>query len=306
MRRNIELKQHIKGYIDLIRPFTLLAPVIVSTCIMIASFFHTGKTDDIFLVWIKIILPASFSLALLNGASNALNQLTDVETDKISKPYRPIIKGLISVSEAKIISIVLYLSSFCLAISVGFIFTVFILLITLFTVTYSLQPKLKNRLFLNQIWVAVPRGLLGILASWSVFGNPLEPLPLSIALIATFFLIGGSSTKDILDSDADKKTGVHTIVNTFGAKKAALISLPFMFFPFVAIPLLINSGLLNESLWLLTFLAIPGFFVFRLMFEEKRSRFFENTPAWALMYMTYFVFAFGFSTLTVLSSIVTY
>ncbi len=301
MRRNIGFKQHVKGYIDLIRPFTLLAPVVVSTCIMIASFFHNGKTDDVFLILIRVILPASFSLAILNVASNALNQLTDIETDKLSKPYRPLPKGIVSISEAKIIAIVMYLLSFCLALFTGFVFTVFVLLITLFTLTYSLPPKLKNHLFLNQIWVAVPRGLLGIFASWSVFGNPLEPLPLSIALIATFFLIGGTSTKDILDSDADKKTGVRTLVNTFGVKKAALLSLPFMFFPFVMIPLLINSGVLNEGLLLLTFLAIPGFFVFRLMFEEKRSRFFENTPSWALMYMTYFVFAFGFSFLTIIS-----
>ncbi len=301
MRRNAELKQHLKGYIDLIRPFTLLAPVIVSTCIMVASFFHNGRTEDVLLVLIKIIIPASFSLALLNGASNTLNQLTDVETDKLSKPYRPIPKGTVSVSEAKIISVTLYLMSFTIAILVGFIFTFLILLITLFTVTYSLPPRLKNYLFLNQIWVAMPRGLLGILASWSVFGNPLEPLPLSIGLIAMFFLVGGSSTKDMLDSEADKKTGVRTLVNTFGAKKAAFMSLPFMFFPFVMIPLLINSGVLNEGLLLLTFLAIPGFFVFRLMFEEKRSRFFENTPSWALMYMTYFVFAFGFSFLTIIS-----
>jgi len=268
---------------------------------MIASFFHNGKTDDLFLMLIKIIMPASFSLALLNGASNALNQLTDVETDKLSKPYRPIPRGTISIREAKTISIILYILSFCLAVYVGFIFTVFILLITLFTITYSLPPKLKNHLFLNQIWVGVPRGLLGILASWSVFGNSLEPLPLSIALIAMFFLIGGSSTKDILDSDADKKTGVHTLVNTFGVKKAALISLPFMFFPFVMIPLLISNGLLSDGLWFLTFLAIPSFFVFRAMFKEKRSKFFENTPAWTLMYTTYFVFAFGFSFLTIIA-----
>jgi len=296
-----QIINRLKAYMELVRPFTLLAPIIVSICIMIASFFHNGKTDDLILMLIKIIIPASFSLALLNGASNTLNQLTDVETDKLSKPYRPIPRGTISIHEAKIISIVLYILSFCLAVYVGFIFTVFILLITLFTVTYSLPPKLKNHLFLNQIWVGVPRGLLGILASWSVFGNPLEPLPLSIALIAMFFLIGGSSTKDILDSDADRKTGVHTLVNTFGVKKAALISLPFMFFPFVMIPLLISNGLLNKGLWFLTFLAIPSFFVFRSMFKEKRSKFFENTPAWTLMYATYFVFAFGFSFLTIIA-----
>ena len=118
------------------------------------------------------------------------------------------------------------------------------------------------------------------------------------------FLIGGSITKDIVDRDADKKTGSHTLVNTYGVKKAALMALPFMIFPFAFIPILIDSGILDSSLWLLTFLAIPGFFIFHLMINgDKKGRFSENTSSWALMYITYFVFAFGFSVLTIFGSV---
>ena len=130
--------------------------------------------------------------------------------------------------------------------------------------TYSIPPRIKDVLFLNQFWVAMPRGLLGILASWSIFGNPLQPLPMCIGLIAMFFLIGGSITKDVTDSYADKKAGTHTLVNTFGVKNAAFMALPFMFFPFVMIPIMINSGILESYFWLLTSLAIPGYLVFYL------------------------------------------
>jgi len=303
--RNIIFKQKVKGYIDLIRPFTLIAPLLVSTCIMIASFFYNGETNDVFSVlWSKII-PASFALAILNGASNALNQATDIKADKISKPYRPIPKGIISTSKAKIISIVMYLMAFYISATISILFSIFIILIAVFTMTYSVPPRIKDVLFLNQFWVAIPRGLLGILASWSVFGNPLQPLPLSIGFIAMFFLIGGSITKDVTDSYADKKAGTHTLVNTFGVKKAAFMALPFMFFPFVMIPLMINNGILESYFWLLTSLAIPGYLVFYLMIrEDKGSKFLENTSAWTLMYVTYFVFAFSFSILTILGSIV--
>ena len=98
-------EQRIKGYFDLIRPFTLLAPIIVSICIMIASFFYNGKNDDLFSICWNTIIPASLTLAILNGASNALNQVTDVAADKISKPYRPIPSGVISPGEAKTASI---------------------------------------------------------------------------------------------------------------------------------------------------------------------------------------------------------
>jgi len=273
---------------------------------MIASFFYNGRTDDLFMVCWSIVIPAIFALALINGASNALNQVTDVPADRISKPYRPIPKGVVSVCEAKAVSFILYLLAFSLALSVNIVFSVFVLLIIVFTVTYSISPRMKDFLFLNQLWVAIPRGLLGILASWSLFGNVFHPVPITIGFIAMFFLIGGSITKDILDSDADKKAGTRTLINTFGLKKSAFMSLPFMFFPFVMIPLLIEYSVLDSYLWLLTFLAIPGYLIFYLMIREKRGcKFLENTSAWTLMYVTYFVFASGFSVLTILGSTIT-
>jgi len=303
--KSITIKQRVKGLIDLIRPFTLLAPIIVSSCIMFASFFYNEITDDVVSILWRTIIPASFALAILNGASNVLNQITDIKPDRISRPYRPIPKGIVSIGEAKVISLFMYIIAICLSISVNIMFSVFVFFIMIFTVTYSIPPRLKDILFLNQLWVAVPRGLLGILASWSVFGNSLHPVPLAIGFIAMFFLIGGSITKDITDSYADRKAGTRTLINTFGVKKSALISFPFMFFPFVMIPLLINSGILDSSLWLLTFLAIPGYFVFYLMIKGKKERrFLENTSAWGLMYVTYFVFAFGFSLLTVIGSVI--
>jgi len=301
--KTVTLKKQIKGYIDLIRPFTLLAPIIVSICIMMASFFYNGRTDNLSSVFWTTVIPASFSLAILNAASNALNQVTDMKADKISKSYRPIIRGDVSPREALLISLILYIIAVTLSIFVNPMFCMFILLIVGFTVTYSLPPRMKDILFINQLWVGVPRGLLGILASWSVFGNALEPLPLAVGIIAMSFLIGGSITKDIMDSEADKKNGTRTLVNVYGVKKAALMALPFMIFPFAYIPILIDSGLMDSYLWLLSLLAVPGYFIFHLMVNgEKKGGFPENTSSWTLMYVTYFVFAFGFSVLTILGS----
>jgi len=302
--RHIALKNRIKGYIDLIRPFTLLAPIIVSSCIMIASLFYNGGANNILKICITTVIPASFALAILNGASNALNQVTDLKTDKISKSYRPIPQGVISTKEAIITSIILYILAFSLSIFVNIIFTLFVVFITFFTVTYSLPPRMKDRLVLNQLWVGIPRGLLGVLAAWSVFGNVFEPLPIAIGFIAMFFLIGGSITKDITDCDADKKTGTKTLINTYGVRNSAFLVFPFMFFPFAFIPILIDSGILSTNFLFLTLLTIPSVFIFYLMVrDDTKSKRFENTTSWTLMYVTYFVFALGFSILTVYSSI---
>jgi len=299
------LKQRICGYVELIRPFTLLAPIIVSSSIMIASFFYNQFSGNLFIIGLTTIIPASFALAILNGASNALNQVTDLKTDKISKPYRPIPRGVISNSEAIKISVFMYASAIMLSLFISIIFTFFICLIAFFTITYSLPPRMKNMLFVNQLWVGVPRGLLGVLASWCVFGSVLHPLPIAIGMIAMFFLIGGSITKDITDSYADKKTGTKTLINTYGLKNAAFLVLPFMFFPFAFIPILIDSGILESYFWGLSLFAIPSCFIFYLMVRDSnKSRFFENTSSWTMMYFTYFVFALGFSIITIQNSII--
>jgi 4-hydroxybenzoate polyprenyltransferase len=153
---------------------------------------------------------------------------------------------------------------------------------------------------LNQVWIAIPRGLFGILASWSVFGDPFTKEPLFVGFLAMIFFIGSMSTKDIVDAVADKQTGTKTLVNTFGIKKTAYISLPFLMAPFVFfLPLFIYMRIIGEYLWPMIFFAIPSFIVFYLMLTHKESQSLENVQAWAFMYIEYLFFAIGFSVLVI-------
>ncbi len=294
-----------RGVIDLFRPFTLYIPFVVSMGIMTASLIFNLDPNNIVIPedWWITIGQASFTIAIVNAASNALNQATDVKADKISKPYRPIPKGIVKAEGAQSLAYILYLFALLRAVTINVWFGIFIFLIMVFTVTYSLPPRMKQYLFLNQIWIAIPRGMLGILASWSVFGDPFTPTPLIIGSIATTYLIGGMTTKDIIDSEADKKTGVHTMINTYGCKKTSLMTLPFIVFPFAFIPIFINHGGLKSYLSPLTILIIPSFLVAYLIYKGTESKTLENVQAWAVMYMQYTVFAMGFSLLTIFNDI---
>lgn len=295
------LSKHIRGYIDLLRPFTLAAPFIVSMSIVVAGlvFSKTNIPSD----WWVTTGNASLTLALVNAASNSLNQATDYESDKISKPYRPIPRGIIRPEEAQSLAYIFYLFALIRAVTINAYFGAFVFLIMLFTVTYSLPPRIKKYLFINQIWIAIPRGLLGILASWSVFGNPFHPLPLTIGFIAMVYFIGGMTTKDIVDIKADQMTGTKTLVNTYGVKKSALIAFPFMFFPFAFIPVFIDMGLLAYYLWPLTLMTFVSCFVCYLMLKGEESKTLENIHAWSIMYVEYIFFALGFAILTIFAGI---
>lgn len=291
------------GVIELLRPFTLLAPIIVSSSVMIASLIYTGKTDISFLIVFLTVLPASICFALLNGASNALNQATDYKEDKISKQYRPIPKGIITQKEAKNVSYLLFIFALLLSLTINITFSFFILFIAFFSITYSLPPRMKKFLFVNQLWVAIPRGFLGILGSWSVFGDPFQNLPLSIGCIAAIFLIGGTSTKDILDAEADKNSGTKTLVNVLGIQKSALISFIFMSGAFIFIIPLILLDIIEVYLFPLTFLVILSFLIFKLMIHNRRNDKHENTSSWILMYGTYMTYLLLFLPLIYFGSV---
>jgi geranylgeranylglycerol-phosphate geranylgeranyltransferase len=296
------LSKKFRGYFDLLRPFTLLAPFFVSMFIMFSSLVYNNRFTE-FPNWWIIIGQASLTLAFLNGASNALNQATDIEADKISKPYRPIPRGIVERDEAQSIAYILYLFALLRAVTINTWFGVFVFLIMIFTVVYSLPPRMKRFLFINQVWIALPRGLFAVLASWSVFGFPFQPVPLMIGLIALVFFTGAMTTKDIVDCEADRKTGTRTLINTFGIKKAAFISLPFLLIPFAMIPVLIHYHIIDTYFLPLTIFIIPSFLIFYLMIKQQKSETLENVQAWSLMYVTYLFYAIGFTALIILGEL---
>lgn len=299
-RKTRWLSLRFRAYVDLLRPFTLLPPLIISMFIIVASIIYYNKPlpDN----WLITVVHASGTIAIVNAASNTLNQATDVAADKVSKPHRPIPLGIVKVDEAQSLAYILYLFALLRSATINPWFGFFIFMIMVFTVTYSLPPRMKQYLFINQVWIAIPRGMLGILASWSVFGdNPLDATPLIIGSIATVFLIGGMATKDISDAEADRRTGTRTLINTYGRRKAALMCFPFMFFPFIFIAMFLDNGL-DPYLWPLIFVVILTFPVIYLMIRSKESQTLENVPAWSIMYVQYMIFAMGFALLTIFSN----
>lgn len=297
-----------RGAFDLLRPFTLAAPFIVSMSIMVASLVFNYKYHGVTIPydWWITVGQAGFTMGVVNAASNALNQAADVKSDKISKPYRPIPQGVIKAETAQSLAYILYLFALLRAVTINAWFGAFVFLIIIFTVTYSLPPRMKKYIFINQIWIAVPRGMLGVLASWSVFGSKYlftDATPLVIGAMATTFLIGGMATKDITDSEADKATGVKTLINTIGLKQTALVSFPFMLFPFIFLFMFIRQDWLKTYLWPLSLFVLFSLFVFYLMIRSTESKTLENVHAWSMMYVEYIFFALSFSVLTIFSDV---
>jgi 4-hydroxybenzoate polyprenyltransferase len=301
------MPKKLRGFIDLIRPFTLLAPLIGGICgglmgwrsvnddplpfLYINDHFPFLQAHDGFL---QLILGASV-LITLNAASNALNAVYDVEIDKINKPYRPIPSGIVTKDEARTIAWILYPLVLFRAMlldreqNASGYFGLFILLIMLITIAYSTQPlRLKKRLWISNITIAFARGLLGFVAAWSIFGNPWnDPTPWLIGGVMMIFLIGAITSKDFTDIKGDKMYGIKTLPVAYGIRKSSVLSGPFFVFPFILILLGLMTGVLKLPMFWLVLLAIWGVIIAILMqtVATREEKTFENTIVWVNMYL---------------------
>jgi 4-hydroxybenzoate polyprenyltransferase len=281
-------------YWELARPFTLVAPALG---MFTGSVIALGASPAIPLTpWIaaKIAL-GTLMAAVLNAASNTLNQVTDLDADRVNKPGRPIPSGRIAPEEALRLSGWLYVAAFLLATPVGPQCTLLAGTAAVLTVLYSAPPfRLKAVPYLANVVIALPRGVLLKVAGWSCVRDFGRVEPWYIGLIFGLFLLGATTTKDFADIRGDRAAGFRTIPVVLGMRRAAWLTAPFLVFPFALIPFGLARGYLSGAPWVLygltVLLAAWGAYVAWLMLRrpEDLART-ENHPSWTHMYAMMFV-----------------
>ncbi len=290
----VGFSRKIGAYIEMIRPFTLLAPLFGGLGgSLLALFSNEFEGFD----WGTLVYGIA-TLVLLNAASNCMNASYDAHIDRINKPYRPIPKGLISRDEASSLAFALYGIAFIRAIFISIEFWALVMLITAITIYYSMPPiRLKKRLWVSNISIAFARGLLGFVAAWAIFGDPLDPTPWVIGGIMFIYLVGATTSKDFTDMDGDRTYGMRTLPVVYGPKRAAIIAGPFFIIPFLLIPAGVLRGYLIEASNYIIVLVVWGLYVNVLLQSHATSRDpnFENSPVWKHMYLILFALQLGFA-----------
>jgi chlorophyll/bacteriochlorophyll a synthase len=287
-------------YWELARPFTLIAPALgMFTGSVIALGAHPAVPLT---PWVatKIALGTAMA-AVLNAASNILNQVTDLEADAINKPGRPVPSGRVAPAEALRLSGWLYVVAFLLAAPVGPECTLLAGTAAVLTVAYSAPPfRLKSVPYLANVVIAIPRGLLLKVAGWSCVRDFARAEPWYIGLIFGLFLLGATTTKDFADVRGDAAAGFRTLPVVHGPRRAAWIIAPFLVLPFLLIPYGLSRGYLSGRapmlLALAALLVAWGSYVVTLMVRrpEDLART-ENHPSWTHMYVMMFVAQLGFA-----------
>jgi 4-hydroxybenzoate polyprenyltransferase len=317
-------------YNQLARPFTLLPPLLGIVSGAVCAFGSVHNPDPDRRLTLSVLLTValgSLCASFLNAASNALNQITDLEIDRVNKPKRPLVTGALSIREAWRFTLLTY----ALAIvptwwvvvyphvtwgdkfraPLGDHQTFFIYLLgLLFTLVYSMPEfgRSKARGMLANLTIAIPRGCLLKVAGWAMVARVGYTEPWFIGGIFGLFLIGASSTKDFADIEGDRAGGCKTLPILHGPRKAAWIIAPFFVFPWLLLPvgayvrdpqnpahaILTGNPVLLAGLGVL--LTLWGTYTVYLLLRDPdeltRS---ENHPSWKHMYLMMMAAQVGFA-----------
>ncbi len=290
--------------IELSRPFTLIAPALG---FLSGGMTAIGAAPAEMWSWRLVMYPLIGSLmaAVLNAASNALNQIYDLEIDRVNKPARVLPSGRLSVREAWTFTWVAYVVAWLLA---WFVAPAghhecfwLVVVATLMTFAYSAPPLRTKRLGIwANVTIAIPRGVLLKVAGWSSVKTIVGVEPWYIGAIFGLFLLGASTTKDFADMEGDARGGCRTLPIQYGVTRAAWMIAPSFIVPFLLIPIGSWLGVLTGNFWLLQALGVGmtlyGIYVCSLMLKRPEDLAIEeNHVSWAHMYRMMFVAQLGFA-----------
>ena len=280
----IPLSEKIKGFIALTRPLTMCGALIAGFFLVSLASYYYGTPFSF-----TLALATGICLGILHGASQALNQAIteEIAIDIINKPYRPVVRGLITQREAIAFAITLYAFSAAFAFMIKPIFVIGIAVIALFSVFYTIPPVRIKRIFvLNNVWQGIARGMLPVLAVFGIFNDfHFDPFPLALATVICLWITGAQSSKDIDDIEGDTKFGIRNFFTVLGKPKALAVMAILMGSSFVALNLFIwYFHYLPATMLPLNLLVFPSFGIVRSL--NRKATLAENNYGWVMFYGT--------------------
>lgn len=252
--------------IKLIRPVNF---IITFISVIVAAIICQPKST-----FGMIIIVSAFAASFALASGNIINDINDLEADKINKPFRPLPSEKITIKQAY----GLYVSGVFLSIILSFFLNQFALTIVLFSILilFIYSKFLKQIPLIGNITVAFLTGLVFI------FGGVVVNNPVAAIIPAIFaFLINliREIVKDIEDVDGDNKAGLKTFPIKFGYQKSKILILVitiililFTLFPFI-------TQLYKIEYFIMVMVIVNPIFIYSVkkLFEDTSQKNLKNS-----------------------------
>jgi geranylgeranylglycerol-phosphate geranylgeranyltransferase len=166
------------------------------------------------------ILSAAFAASLITAGGNAVNDLFDIDVDRINRPNRPLVSGALSVKQAKIFYTITTSLGLVLSARIN-IYSFLIAVVAVFMI-FLYSFKLKRSVFLGNLVVALAAGLTFIYAGVSVKDLP-DIYPAAVFAFLTNLI--REIIKDAEDVKGDSQIGIRTIATSHGTTVSTWLSI---------------------------------------------------------------------------------
>jgi len=206
-----------KPYITLVRPINF----IITALSILASCLLAGGTQEQLLIMIF----ASLSGALIGAGGMVINDILDIEIDRINKPERPLPSGAVERYDALMFYAIL--TGFGLIMSAYTTRAAFIIAFIAVPTIVLYSKVLKGTPLLGNITVGALTGLAFIYGGAAVQNIRQALMP---ALFAFLINVGREIVKDMEDVEGDSKNHALTLPVKYGMKNAGIVATTFLIF----------------------------------------------------------------------------
>ena len=225
---------------------------------------------------INIILGV-FTYFFLAAAGNTINDIYDIEIDKINRPERPIPRGSITLNQAKILFIIYLSCGIFLSIINTILFSLNILIFVIVSffgfIAWVYAKWGKKSGFLGNIIVGVSFSI-GLVYGAVLNSSIIPPYIFYFFITAFSLLVAREIIKGCEDIEGDKNQGVKTLAIKIGIKNSRNIAVFFSLAAMIFFVLPILTNVLNPILFLI-FMAlglIEVAYVIVLMLNSKLEK----------------------------------
>jgi geranylgeranylglycerol-phosphate geranylgeranyltransferase len=227
----------VRAGLDLIRPVNC---AMIGFAVVVGSFVSKPPSSS----------PLQLGLGFLTGFficaySMAVNDIYDVEVDKVNRPERPLPSGRVTAQAASRISILVLLAGIASSVlTLNAVAAVIALVYALLSWLYNSRAK-KTGLPGNLIVassLAIPFIYGGVVVGGSTTGS----LLLMMALTSFFAGVGREVVKAMADVEGDAERGVNSVARANGLKSASAVGAAFFLLAVVTSWVPLITGLANR------------------------------------------------------------
>ena len=244
-----------KAILSIIRPQNcIIGGLTVISGIAIAYLLNPiGSFNDFF----TLVVYGYFIYFMVAAAGNVVNDIFDIEIDKINRPHRALPSGRMTIKQAWGYVVILSIVAIIITLLVGPLST---LLVTFFIIVgYAYAAKGKVLGLAGNLMVAFSFAFGEIFGSF-IYGEVIDtiiiPTPTWLFFLTAFMILQARETiKGAEDVEGDEKRDVRTIARVYGYRAAAIVAAVLNMIGVLCYTLVWVWGYASPDLWLLLLLG---------------------------------------------------